>query len=162
MNTMSSQPLVNRISFTSQRHQDTNRNKSPTQTVAFCFGHILHIGFTLLMIFCLVSILAFDGHPHLHNFFGFIGSLLFLMISFRCQMSGYPIQSGWTTPLYSALLRSSTTGVTGCIRGEPGRSSAHSTYCVPDRIPILAHSSMIVEPRTNMSTSTHSQCKEEL
>ena len=106
--------------------------------------------------------LTFDGHRCLRNLFGFIGSLLFPMISFRCQLSVYPIQSVWTTPLHSALLRSSTTVVPGCIRGEPGRSSAHSTCCVPDRFPILAHPSMTMEPRTNMSTSKYSPCKEEL
>ena len=85
----------------------------------------------------------------------------FPMISFRCQLSGSPMQSGWTVPLCTTLPHSGTSEAPGCIRGEPGQPSAHSTYCVPDRFQILTHSSMTMEQRTNMSKSTYFVCMEE-
>ena len=85
----------------------------------------------------------------------------FPMISFRCQLSGSPVQSGWTVPLCTTLPHSGTSEAPGCIRGEPGQPSAHSTYCVPDRFQILTHSSMTMEQRTNMSKSTYFVCMEE-
>ena len=74
----------------------------------------------------------------------FAASFTLPMISSRCQQLGFPMQSGWTVPLHTALLLPSTSEATGCIRAEPGKSLAHSTHCGP------AHLWKTTEPKTNM------------
>ena len=111
----------------------TEHEKAALRLWPPCLDHTLHTGFTRLMICASFIPAPSAGQPQFSQISWLHRIKIFLMISVRCQLSGYPMYlGGFTVPLHATLLRSSTSEAPGCIRGEPGQALSNSHSLVHD------------------------------